>query len=146
MKCPHCQEEVSESGFLYCPHCGKKLKSGKKGEKGLLRRSVVVGSILTWAILTGVCFWLDKLDEAMMRVGYGLEATLEPIPGNPPTWAPNASIVIALAILYVLSVCIIYNHAKRHKRNAVAWATAAAAFSPVLAGIAYGLTWPKGKQ
>ena len=102
-------------------------------------------AFMFWAGLTAVCFGLDKLDPAMRRAGYGWEAQLEPVPGNPPTWAPLASLFIALAILYAVGVWIIYNHAKRHNRNAMRWATAAIAFSPILAGIAYGLTWPKSQ-
>lgn len=124
---------------------GKKLKSSQNKEKGIFRWGLVVWPLLSWVILTGVCFALDKLDPAMRRVGYGWPPKYEPIPGNPATWAPLASIFIALAILYAISVWIIYQHAKRYRGNAVRWATASVVFSPILVGIAYGLTWPKSQ-
>jgi hypothetical protein len=38
-----------------------------------------------------------------------------------------------------------YRHAKRYNRNTVRWTTAAIVFSPVLAWIAYGLSWRKSQ-
>lgn len=141
MKCPYCQKEVSESGFVYCPHCGRKLKPGQGKVKGVFSWHLVVWPALTWVILSGICYWLDKRDPAMT----GPPWERHTIPGNPLEWALEAWAIIAAGILYIVGIWIIYHHAKRHGRNAVAWATSAVAFSPVLAGIAYGLSWPKRK-
>jgi len=52
--------------------------------------------------------------------------------------------VIALLSLFtVIWADYIYKHAKAYGRNAVAWATAFIIFSPLWAGVAYLLTWPK---
>jgi len=47
---------------------------------------------------------------------------------------------------YVAVIDVIYLHAKRQRRNVVRWITAFIVFSPLLAGIAYLLTWPKSQQ
>jgi hypothetical protein len=120
---------------------GKKLKPSQNKEKGIFRWGLVVWPFLIWAGLSAICFGLDKLDPVMT----GPPWERHTIPGNPLEWAPVAWAIIAAGILYIVGTWIIYRHAKHHKRNAVAWTTAAIAFSPVLAGIAYGLTWPKSQ-
>jgi hypothetical protein len=75
-------------------------------------------------------------------------------PGKPITtplaWAPQVSTLIAslggIYIFYILAPYAVYHNAKRHGRNAVRWTTAFVVFTPVLAGIAYLLTWPKSQQ
>ena len=118
----------------------------------------MVWPVLSWVVLSGICFWLDKLDPAMEKVPTphlrepgrhyfpGEPYELRPIPGNPLEWAPEAWVFIALAILYAVGCWIIYQHTKRYRGNAVRWATASVVFSPILVGIAYGLTWPKNRQ
>ncbi len=65
--------------------------------------------------------------------------------GNPLEWAPMAWGLIAAGILamllYIFGVWTIYHHAIRYNRNAVRWTTAAIVFTPILAWIAYGLSW-----
>ena len=66
------------------------------------------------------------------------------------TWAPVASIFVAcltgVYIFYVLIPYIVYHHAKSQGRSEVRWVTAFVIFTPLLAGIAYLLTWPKGEE
>jgi hypothetical protein len=134
---------------------GKKLKASQKKEKGIFSWHLVVWPLLTWIGLSLICFGLDKLDLAeRARVewyadpGHWLETphtVYEPIPGNPLEWAPLAWGLSAAIILYIVGIWIIYQYAKRHGRNVVRWTTAAITFSPVLAGIVYGLTWPKSR-
>jgi hypothetical protein len=107
----------------------------------------VVWPFLIWAGLSAICFGLDKLYPAL-EAGYGSRPwrATHHIPGNPLEWAPVTWAIIAALIVYIVGCWIIYQHAKRYRGNAVRWATASVVFSPVLAGIAYGLTWPKSKQ
>lgn len=51
--------------------------------------------------------------------------------------------IALLSLVIVIWADYIYKHAKAYGRNAVAWATAFVFFSPLWAGIAYLLTWPK---
>ena len=69
----------------------------------------------------------------------------QPLPDNPFDWAPIAWLYIAAVILYVVGVFIMYKHAKLNNRNAVRWTIAAIIFTPILAWIAYGLSWSKRK-
>jgi len=151
MKCPYCQKEISESGSSYCPHCGRKLKTGKAKVKSTFSWHLVVWPVVTLLIACGICSWLDKRDPAMGWVPktnplpgqphhyYG------PTPGNPFEWAPIAWIFIAAGILYIVGCWIMYRHAKHNNRNTVRWTTAAIVFSPVLAWIVYGLSWRSRK-
>jgi hypothetical protein len=146
MKCPRCQKEISESGSVYCPHCGKKLKPSQGKVKGIFSWHLVAWPALTWVILSGICYWLDKQDPAMMFSRYIYHfgqwmGVYKAIPGNPLEWAVEAWVTIAAGILYIIGIWIIYHHAKRYNRNAVRWTTAAIVFFPVLAWIVYGLTW-----
>jgi hypothetical protein len=61
------------------------------------------------------------------------------------TWAFMFSLYTGIASLYVVGVFFVIQLTKRHERNTVAWITACVLFSPLLAGIAYLLTWPKGR-
>jgi hypothetical protein len=65
-------------------------------------------------------------------------------------WADDAIavtvILAAVYIFYLVIPLIVYDDAKRHGRNPVRWTTAFVVFTPLLAGIAYLLTWPKSKQ
>lgn len=148
MKCPHCQKEISEADSLYCPYCGKKLKPTEK--KKLNPTNLILLGII-WTLGSGVFsaifFAIDDSDTTYGRpYGDGWHPVLrgqEYLYCSHITWAPTASIVTSIIILNIISAYIVYHHAKRHGRNPVAWATAFAVFSPLLAGIAYGLTWPK---
>ena len=122
------------------------MKSNQDKGKGVFSWHLVVWPVLTWLIGSGICYWLDKRNPAL-EAGYGSRPwrATHPIPGNPLEWAPEAWAIIAAGILYIVGIWIIYHHAKRYNRNAVRWTTAAIAFSPVLAWIAYGLTWRKSQ-
>lgn len=61
------------------------------------------------------------------------------------TWAPWASIGLIIFSLYVGGIYLIYNHARQNERNVIRWITASIVFSPLIAGIAYLLTWPERK-
>ena len=124
-------------------------------KKGIFSWHLVVWPVVTWLIASGICFWLDKSDPAMELVKEpywmpGVQNPLgepRPIPGNPLEWAPVAWGLIAAGIivilLYIFGVWIIYQHATRYNRNAVRWTTTSIVFTPVLAWIAYGLSWRK---
>jgi len=114
------------------------MPTGK--DKSLFSWHFVVWPTLAGVILSGLFYWLDKRDPAMEYVGPG---KFRPIPSNPLEWAPAAWGIIAAGIIYIVGCCVLYRHAKRYNRNAVRWTTAAIVFSPVLAWIAYGLSWRK---
>jgi hypothetical protein len=105
-------------------------------------------SILVAVLLCIIFFTIDLLDGITHTYTYGwLEKTVvvETI-----AWADDATAVtVILAVFYIFYIVIphiVYDNAKRHGRNAVRWTTAFVVFTPVLAGIAYLLTWPKSKQ
>jgi len=150
MKCPHCQKEISESGSIYCPYCGKRLKPGQGRVKGIFSWNLVVWPALTWVILSGFCYWLDKQELAKVFSRYIYHfgqwmGVYDLVPGNPLEWAVEAWVIMAAGILYIVGIWIIYYHAKRYNRNTVCWTTTAIVFSPVVAWIVYGLTWRAGK-
>jgi hypothetical protein len=119
------------------------MKSGQDKGKGIFSWHLVIWPALTWAIIGGLCYWLDKLDPAVTVKLTGEYYVSVLVPGNPLEWAPAAWFFIAIGILYIVSIWLIYRHAKRYNRNAVRWTTAAIVFSPVLAWIVYGLSWRK---
>lgn len=151
MKCPNCRKEISESGFAYCPYCGKKLKSNKDKTKGIFSWHLVVWPFVTLLIACGICSWLDKRDPAMgwlpnpNPLPGQPHHNYQPLPDNPFDWAPFAWVFIAAAILYIVGVWIMCKHAMRNNRSAVRWTIAAILFTPVLAWIVYGLTWHRTK-
>jgi hypothetical protein len=128
------------------------MKSSQDKKKGIFSWHLVVWPLVALLIACGICSWLDKRDPSMGWIPktnplpgqphhyYG------PKPGNPFDWAPIAWIFIATGILYIVGCWIMYQHAKRYNRNAVRWTTAAIVFSPVLAWIAYGLSWRKSSM
>ena len=62
---------------------------------------------------------------------------------RPGITAPGATVVI---FFNMVSAAFIRPYVKRHGRNGTAWTTAIVVFTPILAGIAYLLTWPKSQQ
>jgi len=129
MKCTHCEKEIRISSddfydIVHCPHCGRKSRELEKLVTGILTRKA-------WEIFA---IWL-VLSGIFAAVFFGID--------NSITWAPATSILASIVLLDILFAYVIYYHAKCYGRNAVAWATAFVVFSPLWAGIAYLLTWPK---
>lgn len=104
----------------------------------------MVLSFLSAALLCIIFFVADYFDgtEIYHSEWYYAEPWAEPI-----VWAPFASlfagVVAGIYIFYILAPYAVYHHAKQKGRNAVRWTTAFVVFTPLLAGIAYLLTWPK---
>lgn len=71
--------------------------------------------------------------------------TYGPSPDNIYDWAPIAWFFIAVTILYIVGCWMMYQHTKLYNRNVVCWTATAIVFTPVLAWIAYGLSWPKSQ-
>lgn len=119
-------------------------------KKGIFSWHLVFWPIVTWLFISGICYLLDKHgDPAVerLRVPGTNNWYSEIIPGNPLEWAPlvwgfTAAGILAV-MLYMFCCWTIYHHAKLHNRNAVRWTTASIVFTPVLAWIAYGLSWRK---
>ncbi len=96
--------------------------------------------ILICGLITGVFFLIDNQGAPGQLVWNPETWRFEREPNI--TWAPGASLWVGLIGLSVATAHIIYHHAKRHGRNAVAWATAFIVFSPFLSFIVYLITWP----
>ena len=110
--------------------------------------------VLIFLVLCTIFFTVDYLDTSHVgewrghRVAFlDWEKTYHVITHF--TWAPWATIgtasSIAVFIFYYNATYVVYHHAKRNGRNVVRWVAAFLVFSPLLAGIAYLLTWPERK-
>jgi len=115
----------------------------------------IVLPILSAILLCIIFFAIDLLDGVTSTYTYykpGVEWPLQVdrTEIRPIAWAPVATIIVASSLvfyfLYIVIPQIVYGNAKSHGRNAVRWTTAFVVFTPFLAGIAYLLTWPKGKN
>ena len=142
MECKKCGKEITlDDGVVYCPYCGAKLK-GEEAPKtrNILLRELKVGDrlkeFIVWLLLCGifVAFFI-VLKKPFFSERFALE-----IP-ELPDWRVIASIVGSA--LYFTLAYVVYNHAKKYHRRAVAWATAFIVFTPILGGLAYLLSWPK---
>ena len=100
--------------------------------------------ILICGLLCFVFFWLDN--ESGSRTLVWNPQTQRYVMESKITWAPAASIWVCIIGFSIAAAHIIYHHAKRHGRNAVAWATAFIVFSPFLSLVVYLLSWPNNRQ
>ncbi|AII58083.1 hypothetical protein X792_04950 [Dehalococcoides mccartyi CG1] len=115
--------------------------------------AIVLAAIIVLIILATFINYLDKRPRllvgvlifvASMLIGMLVFSGLFPSGNNlsEPKW----DLVLLLSGITGLTLSMawgMYFHALEHNRRAVAWATAFAVFGPILAGIAYLLTWPK---
>ena len=112
-------------------------------QRSLINRSLLnfILWILICGMLSGVFFAIDYLDGTSVGEidGWRLYSY------SPYTWAPEASISIAILAFNLAAADVGYHIIKRHGRNTVRWTTAIIVFSPFLAAIAYFLTWPKNQ-
>jgi hypothetical protein len=114
--------------------------------------------LLITAVLVGLFFLIDTFDNTPGIPIYSHHAPyLYPWETAIPepqiigyemryTWAFSLSLCVGLTGLYMAGALFIAGLAERQHRNLVAWTTAAIVFTPVLASIAYLLTWPQGKS
>lgn len=139
MECHKCGKEiVLDDALVYCPYCGVKLK-GESTEKSILRKELKVGdsvkAFIVWLLLCGILLVLFTLSKQLISENFGFE-----IP-ELLDWRV-LSIIVTVGLYFTLAYAI-YNHAKKHDRRAVAWATAFIVFTPILSGLLYLLSWPK---
>lgn len=139
MECKKCGKEITlNDGVVHCPYCGVKLK-GEDTRKSILTRELKVGdrvkAFIVWMLLCGIMAVFFTVFKELFSKRFGLE-----IPGL-VNWIV-LSLIGAIGLYFTLAYAV-YNHAKKHDRRAVAWATAFIVFTPILAGLAYLLTWPK---
>jgi len=113
MKCPHCQEEIGDTGFAYCPRCGKKLKPTEKrlpaqriSARG--RLSDYALWILVFIGLIALLFFIDTFDGTRRQIsGYPVLPST-PVRYSPYTWAPQASLYISgLAVVTYLLISLV---------------------------------------
>ena len=141
MKCKKCGKEItSNDGVGYCPYCGGKLKvENTPKNKSIFTRELKVGdsikALIVWMLLCGIMAVFFTLFRELFSERFGLE-----IPGL-INWIV-LSLIGAIGLYFTLAY-VVYNNARKHNRRAVAWATAFIVFTPILAGLAYLLTWPK---
>ncbi len=138
MECKKCGKEITlNDGVVYCPYCGVKLK----GEDTAKRKSIFtrelkvhdsVKALIVWILLCVVIWALSILFGELSSFLSRPEFTI---------W-DGLGLIGGLA-LYITLAYVVHNHAKSHNRRAVAWTTAFIVFTPILAGLAYLLTWPK---
>jgi len=139
MKCNKCGREITlNDRGVYCPYCGARVK-GEDTRKSILTRELKVGDrvkeLMVWMLLCGIMAVFFTLFKELLSERFSLE-----IPGL-VNWIV-LSLIGAVGLYFTLAY-VVYNHAKRHHRRAVAWATAFIVFTPILAGLAYLLSWPK---
>ena len=99
--------------------------------------------VLICGVITGVFFLIDNQSTSGQLIWNPEIGRF--VKESSISWAPAASIWVGLIGLTIAAAHIIYHHAKRHGRNAVAWATAFIVFSPFLSLIVYLITWPAPK-
>jgi hypothetical protein len=139
MQCKKCGKEIPlNDGLVYCPYCGVKLKD-EGTKKGILTKELKVGdrakAFIVWMLLCGIMAVFFTLFKGLFSEMFSLE-----IPSL-VDWIVLS--LIGATGLYFTLAYVVYNHARKHNRRAVAWATAFVVFTPILAGLAYLLTWPK---
>jgi len=141
MECSKCGKEISlNDGIVYCPYCGGKMREESLPKsKGIFTRELKaadsVRALIVWLLLCGILAVFFTLFRELFSEKFGLE-----IPGI-GNWIV-LSLIGAIGLYFTL-VYAVYNHARKHNRRAVAWATAFIVFTPILAGLLYLLTWPK---
>ena len=92
-------------------------------------------SILVIVVLFIIFLAVDYYDGTTdsYYVG-GSFLTPERLVTTPLAWAPEVSALVAILagiyIFYILAPYAVYDHAKRHGRNAVRWTTAFVVFTP----------------
>ena len=139
MECEKCGKEISlDDGVVYCPYCGVKARR-EEGRESVVTKKVGANYIevvllIAWIALCGFLVVFVNMNTVVIGALLGLE-----IP-ELSNWMVTC--VLAGIVLYIVVPYAVYNHAKRHHRRAVAWTTACIAFTPILGGISYLLTWP----
>ena len=145
MECKKCGKEITlNDGMVYCPYCGVKLK----GQDAPKRRSIFtrelkigygVKALIVWVLLCVILlvlysrFYNSVWEIIWYRFGWEIQGLFG--------WMV-ISMICGIALYFTLAY-VVYNHAKKHHRRAVAWTTAFIVFTPILGGLVYLLTWPK---
>ena len=139
MKCNKCGKEITlNDGVVYCPYCGVNL-NGEESRKKWATKKLEVGYSIRTAILLIVLCEVLVLLVMVYRVSFGEWLGLE----IPELSGWMFLCIIGGIALYLTLPYEVYKHAKKQKRRAVMWTTAFIVFTPILAGLAYLLTWPK---
>jgi hypothetical protein len=114
--------------------------------------------LINWGTYAAHYFGLDNFIESYFRIylatiaflyyiallDYGLAWSRNNHPYSATLWS---LLFVVVSVGYYIAIAdSIYRHALRHNRRAVGWFTAFLIFTPLLAGIAYLLTWPRSKR
>jgi len=118
----------------------------------------VLKSFLLWFLVCGILacvfFVIDSVDDPL-RQQIIWRPIGEPPPEQPPeptyvrvvhyTWSPIATTIVFILYFNIFTAVSLRYYVERHGRNVVRWTVACIIFTPILAGVAYLLTWPKDK-
>jgi hypothetical protein len=141
VECNKCGKEITlNNGAVYCPYCGVKLKGEDTPKrKSIWTRQLKIGdgvkAFIVWLLLCVIVVPFFGLVKWLVSARFGLDIA------GLADWIV-VCLIGAIALYFTLAY-VVYHHAKKHHRRAVAWATAFVVFTPVLGGLAYLLSWPK---
>jgi len=140
MECKKCGKNITQDeNMAYCPYCANKLDNNADINKSILRKEVNISdgfkAFIAWLLMVGILAVFFALFQTLFEDATGYEIT------ELFTWISLGG--IACVALYFTLAYIIYNHAKKRNRRAVAWATVSVVFSPIVAVFFYLLSWPK---
>lgn len=118
--------------------------------KSFLR--LILRNTILWIVICGlldVILWIvDYIDflNSERSLPYEKELSFGTYMAIPyyttSVWTNWSILIISILGLNIAGANIVYNHAKSHNRNACAWLVGFILFTPILAGIAYLVTWP----
>jgi len=115
-------------------------KKGKLPESRQKRANYrLLSNLLLWMLVCGilsVCFFIL---EDVTDTGYSRWR-------DSGGWAAQLSIFVTILGFNLATTHVLRHYVRHHERNVVSWTTASIVFTPILAGIVYLLTWPRGKK
>ncbi len=141
MKCRKCGKEITfTDDMVYCPYCSNKLEdASSNNNKNILTKELKISdsfkALIVWLLLCVILVALFSVFRQSLSNIFGVEIA------ELLTWI--VLVAIACVGMYFTLAYVVYNHAKKRNRRAIAWATAFIVFTPILAGLLYLLSWPK---
>lgn len=107
----------------------------------------LLSNLLLWMLVCGIlsaCFFIiEDVTDTGPQFGFSLCEEGAEWRGG---WAIQLSIFVTILGFNLATTDVLRHYVRHHRRNVVSWTTASIVFTPILAGIVYLLTWPKGKK